>query len=68
MEQELPTSSAEKPKEEEKLEVPNEEEEVQEDDQVKKVRGIPEDVELFVVFWGQIVELVKVTLNKCIIK
>ncbi|KAI8062577.1 vacuolar protein sorting-associated protein 35 [Gongronella butleri] len=26
---------------------------------IRKVRGIPEDVELFVVFWGQIVELVK---------
>ncbi|KAI8096910.1 vacuolar protein sorting-associated protein 35 [Halteromyces radiatus] len=26
---------------------------------VKKVRGIPQDVELFVVFWSQIVELVK---------
>ncbi|KAI8366710.1 vacuolar protein sorting-associated protein 35 [Radiomyces spectabilis] len=26
---------------------------------VRKIRGIPEDVELFVVFWGQIVELVK---------
>ncbi|KAL7315906.1 retromer complex subunit Vps35 [Mucor circinelloides] len=31
----------------------------EEEDAVKKVRGIPEDVELFVVFWGQIVELVK---------
>lgn len=37
-----------------------EEEEEEEVDGVKKVRGIPEDVELFVVFWGQIVELVKV--------
>ncbi|OZJ02141.1 hypothetical protein BZG36_05231 [Bifiguratus adelaidae] len=27
---------------------------------VRKIRGIPEDVQLFVVFWGQIVELVKV--------
>ncbi|KAI7872167.1 vacuolar protein sorting-associated protein 35 [Spinellus fusiger] len=26
---------------------------------VKKVRGIPQDIELFVVFWGQIVELVQ---------
>ncbi|ORX58995.1 vacuolar protein sorting-associated protein 35 [Hesseltinella vesiculosa] len=26
---------------------------------IRKVRGIPEDVELFVVFWAQIVELVK---------
>jgi vacuolar protein sorting-associated protein 35 len=32
---------------------------VQEETNVKKVRGIPEDVELFAVFWGQIVELVK---------
>lgn len=37
-------------------------------DGVKKVRGIPEDVELFVVFWGQIVELVKVNGNStCIL-
>lgn len=34
----------------------------EEEDAVKKVRGIPEDVELFVVFWGQIVELVKVSM------
>jgi vacuolar protein sorting-associated protein 35 len=33
----------------------------EEDADVKKIRGIPEDVELFVVFWGQIVELVKVS-------
>ncbi|CEP16622.1 hypothetical protein [Parasitella parasitica] len=33
--------------------------EEKEEDAVKRVRGIPEDVELFVVFWGQIVELVK---------
>lgn len=32
----------------------------EENEQVKKIRGIPQDVELFVVFWGQIVELVKV--------
>lgn len=32
---------------------------LEEDDQVKKDRGIPQDVELFVIFWGQIVELVK---------
>jgi vacuolar protein sorting-associated protein 35 len=31
---------------------------------VKKVRGIPQDVELFVVFWGQIVELVKVSIQR----
>ncbi|KAH8551312.1 vacuolar protein sorting-associated protein 35 [Umbelopsis sp. PMI_123] len=30
-----------------------------EDSAVKKYRGIPQDVELFVVFWTQIVELVK---------
>lgn len=30
------------------------------DGSVKKYRGIPQDVELFVVFWTQIVELVKV--------
>lgn len=35
----------------------------EEEDGVKKVRGIPEDVELFVVFWGQIVELVKVCIE-----
>lgn len=34
--------------------------EKEKEDSVKKIRGIPEDVELFVVFWGQIVELVKV--------
>lgn len=33
----------------------------QEQPDIKKVRGIPEDVELFAVFWGQIVELVKVS-------
>ncbi|CAO3655175.1 unnamed protein product [Mucor hiemalis] len=32
---------------------------IEEDDQIKKDRGIPQDVELFVIFWGQIVELVK---------
>lgn len=30
-----------------------------EEAEIRKVRGIPEDVELFVVFWAQIVELVK---------
>lgn len=35
------------------------EEEYNADGTVKKYRGIPEDVELFVVFWTQIVELVK---------
>lgn len=35
------------------------EEEELDEDGVKKIRGIPQDVELFVVFWGQIVELVK---------
>lgn len=32
--------------------------------EIKKVRGIPQDVELFVVFWEQIVELVKVKKKK----
>lgn len=36
------------------------EEKVDDSDNVKRVRGIPEDVELFAVFWSQIVELVKV--------
>ncbi|CAO3613358.1 unnamed protein product [Cunninghamella blakesleeana] len=31
----------------------------EEEGAIKKVRGIPQDVELFVVFWEQIVELVK---------
>ncbi|KAI9492819.1 vacuolar protein sorting-associated protein 35 [Zychaea mexicana] len=35
-------------------------EEETEEDSVKRIRGIPEDVELFQVFWTQIVELVKV--------
>jgi vacuolar protein sorting-associated protein 35 len=30
---------------------------------VRKFRGIPEDVKLFEVFWGQIVELIKVRLS-----
>ncbi|KAG2205825.1 hypothetical protein INT47_004008 [Mucor saturninus] len=34
-------------------------EEKVDEDGVKEVRGIPQDIELFVVFWGQIVELVK---------
>lgn len=38
------------------------EEKVDDSDNVKRVRGIPEDVELFAVFWSQIVELVKVSL------
>lgn len=33
---------------------------------VRKIRGIPEDVRLFEVFWGKIVELVKVNLTDCI--
>ncbi|KAI8988921.1 vacuolar protein sorting-associated protein 35 [Pilobolus umbonatus] len=45
------TETAEK--EEKKVDV------AEESTDVKKVCGIPEDVELFVVFWGQIVELVK---------
>lgn len=50
-------------KEEDSKVSPPEEEENQavdnDDTNVRKIRGIPEDVELFVVFWGQIVELVK---------
>ncbi|GAA5797062.1 vacuolar protein sorting-associated protein 35 [Helicostylum pulchrum] len=42
-----------------KVDLDQEEQQQQEEDHIKKVRGIPEDVELFVVFWGQIVELVK---------
>ncbi|RCH99197.1 Vacuolar protein sorting-associated protein 35 [Rhizopus azygosporus] len=49
--------------EDSKVSPPEEEEESQavdnDDTNVRKIRGIPEDVELFVVFWGQIVELVK---------
>lgn len=30
---------------------------------IRKIRGIPEDVKLFEIFWGKIVELVKVGLN-----
>ncbi|KAI8339843.1 vacuolar protein sorting-associated protein 35 [Blakeslea trispora] len=52
--------------EKEENEEEQEEEDLQTDDaaqeeseNIKKVRGIPQDVELFVVFWGQIVELVK---------
>ncbi len=32
-------------------------------DEPKKFRGIPEDVKLFEVFWGQIVDLVKVRMD-----
>ena len=38
----------------------NGDQEEKEQDDVKKIRGIPEDVQLFVVFWEQVVELVKV--------
>lgn len=52
---------AEAEKEEEKEVAVEEEEKAEEEEnaEIRKVRGIPEDVELFVVFWGQIVELVK---------
>ncbi|KAI7854663.1 vacuolar protein sorting-associated protein 35 [Circinella umbellata] len=41
-------------------ETPNgNQEEKEQEDTVKKIRGIPEDVQLFVVFWEQVVELVK---------
>ncbi|KAF7724284.1 Vacuolar protein sorting-associated protein 35 [Apophysomyces ossiformis] len=64
------TEKADEEKKEENLEENEEQKDEQKDEteaveekteevSVKKVRGIPEDVELFVVFWGQIVELVK---------
>lgn len=43
------------------------EEKVDDSDNVKRVRGIPEDVELFAVFWSQIVELVKVRLYSIVL-
>lgn len=43
-----------------KKDIANEKAVEEEDKNAKHVRGIPDDVELFVVFWGQIVELVKV--------
>ncbi|KAL0576891.1 retromer complex subunit Vps35 [Marasmius crinis-equi] len=46
-----------KEKEKEKEEVPSKEEE--KDDGVKKFRGVPENVQLFEVFWKQVVELIK---------
>lgn len=48
--------------EEKKESTTEESEKVDDSDNVKRVRGIPEDVELFAVFWSQIVELVKVCL------
>lgn len=54
--------SAEQPKEAES----RNEKDVLQEESVKKVRGIPEDVELFAVFWTQIVELVKVIWKVCI--
>ncbi|KAI9015777.1 vacuolar protein sorting-associated protein 35 [Phycomyces nitens] len=50
--------TSEEPKEDEVAKV-KESIETAESEEVKKVRGIPQDVELFVVFWEQIVELVK---------
>ena len=41
-------------------EAPNGNQEEKDQVAVKKIRGIPEDVQLFVVFWEQVVELVKV--------
>ena len=55
----LSVEAEEKSKEEE---TPEGDEEKAED--VKRIRGIPEDVELFQVFWTQIVELVKVSFSK----
>lgn len=48
--------------EEKKESTTEEPEKVDDSDNVKRIRGIPEDVELFAVFWSQIVELVKVSL------
>ncbi|KAI8142409.1 vacuolar protein sorting-associated protein 35 [Fennellomyces sp. T-0311] len=51
------SGEVEKPNEEEEEPLVRDEEKT---DDVKRIRGIPEDVELFQVFWTQIVELVKV--------
>ena len=37
------------------------EKEVAEPEQIKKFRGVPENVKLFEVFWHQVVELIKVS-------
>lgn len=62
--EELTEETAEEEPLEEKQPETNDAPNVQEETNVKKVRGIPEDVELFAVFWGQIVELVKVNILK----
>lgn len=51
---------ADKGKEKEKVA-----EKVAEEPQVKKFRGVPEDVKLFEVFWLQVVELIKVRHAEC---
>ena len=66
-EAETKANEEENKKEEEKEEEKPTEKEVEEEkehDSIKRVRGIPEDVELFQVFWTQIVELVKVRRGK----
>ena len=66
-EAETKANEEENKKEEEKEEEKPTEKEVEEEkehDSIKRVRGIPEDVELFQVFWTQIVELVKVRTGK----
>ena len=39
------------------------EKEVAEPEQIKKFRGVPENVKLFEVFWHQVVELIKVSVS-----
>lgn len=55
-------AESEGPEEEsqEKVDKGKEKEKVEETPEVKKFRGIPEDVKLFEVFWQQVVELIKV--------
>ncbi|OAD73630.1 hypothetical protein PHYBLDRAFT_177503 [Phycomyces blakesleeanus NRRL 1555(-)] len=57
---ELPDATPEEPEKSETSEQAQQTEQVQ---QVKQIRGIPENVELFIVFWNQIVELVKARPN-----
>ncbi|KAI7904170.1 vacuolar protein sorting-associated protein 35 [Cokeromyces recurvatus] len=60
-EDELKEEEEDKQEDDEKEEENKQEEESTTTDKeaIKKVRGIPEDVELFVIFWEEIVELVK---------
>ncbi|OBZ91942.1 Vacuolar protein sorting-associated protein 35 [Choanephora cucurbitarum] len=57
--QEEKEEAEEEPKEEESEGLQTSDVGHEESENIKKIRGIPQDVELFVVFWGQIVELVK---------